>query len=141
MGVSGSLTKYDALLKLIAPGAGPIPPAPLAGCTLHLAKNNVFPTAGSVLTDFEEADFNGYAAVADNQWAGPYMTVDGRWTVNIPSATFIAAGADVPNTIYAWYITNAGDSLYFLGGRIDPPVPITAVGAGLEVLPSFAYGD
>lgn len=89
------------------------------GYTLHLYTNNITPTTSSVVGDFTEAAFTGYAAVALAGWTASAVAAHVASTTANP-ITFTASGAY--QSIYGWYVTDgAGD--YVCGGR-DAAAPV-----------------
>jgi hypothetical protein len=89
------------------------------GYTLHLYTNNYTPVTTSVIGNFTEATFTGYAPVALSGWTSPGVTAHVASTTANP-ITFVATGAY--QSIYGWYVTDgAGD--YVCGGR-DPAAPV-----------------
>jgi len=72
---------------------------------VHLFKNNFTPDPSSILTDFTEATFTGYAAVQVNsKFATPYKVIDGEYQTDSTPFTFTCTGGS-PQTCYGWYLT------------------------------------
>jgi hypothetical protein len=88
---------------------------PLLAPTVHLYQNNFTPTPTSLLADFTECTFSGYAAVA-----APFGT-PGLDVTNIPVAplpvTFITDGV-TPGVAYGIYIVDSAGHLV-CGARFD----------------------
>jgi hypothetical protein len=82
--------------------------------TLRLYKNDVSISAATVIGDFTEVDFGGYAAKALDVGNYTFETDGDDGKVSQPSAqtTFTGTGNAGGETIYGWYLTNdAGDEL------------------------------
>jgi len=95
----------------------------LAVSTIKLFKNDMVPDVGTVLADFTEADFSGYAAQAVATWGVPYIDqVNGGVSITAPAHQFQAANpTTVPNTVYGYYLEDTGGNLV-QAGRFDAPI-------------------
>lgn len=104
----------------------------LGTLTLHLAKNNVTITRATVLADFTEANFSGYASQAIGTWGSPvYDAANHRYTATAPAALFQNTTGVVGNSIYAVYVTDAGGHLIYceeVTGGPGTPVDMTTAG-------------
>ena len=76
-----------------------------ANTYVRLFKNNFTPDPASVLADFTEANFTGYAAIQVNAKFGtPYKVIDGEYqTDSSPFAFTCTSGSS--QTTYGWYLT------------------------------------
>lgn len=88
------------------------------GIRLHLFTNNYTPVAGSVLANFTEATFVGYASAIVGAWAAP-STSGGRASSQPPVITFTAPGGGLPQTVYGYYVTDAASTIVYWAER-DP---------------------
>jgi len=89
--------------------------------TLRLFKNNYTPVDGTVVGDLTEADFSGYAAINVTDLGSP-STVSGRAvTVSAAAKVFTHSGGATGNSIYGYYVTDAGGAL--LWAERDPAAP------------------
>ena len=103
----------------------------------RLYKNNLTIAVGTVLADFTEADFSGYASAALAGFTaaaivGHSANTDGNqiiWTVSAsPSTT---------NNIYGVYITDAGNTkLYGAVAAASAPIAMAVGGASVVWTPS-----
>lgn len=89
---------------------------------IHLFKNDIVPSPATLLTDFVEADFDGYAAVAvlAVDYPGFYIMPDGSVLGIFPkNILFEDTGNVTPNTIFGVYITNTGSTALLASIRFD----------------------
>lgn len=97
----------------------------LNAANIHLFQNDYEPLKSSVVGDFVEADFTGYAAIAATWNTTPYNEGDVS-RIATQLANFVAGAAPTAQTIYGWYVTDSADAEVFFARRFDNPVPITA---------------
>jgi hypothetical protein len=113
----------------------------LGTLTLHLAKNSVTITQASILTDFTDANFSGYAAQTIGTWGAPvYDATNHRYTSAAPALTFLNTTGSVGNSIYAVYVTNAAGHLLYaeeVTGGPATPVDMTTAGKAYIYQPIF----
>jgi hypothetical protein len=104
----------------------------LSTLTIHLAKNNVTITRASILTDFLEANFSGYASQTIGAWGTPvYDATNHRYTSTAPPVLWQNSTGGVGNSIYAIYVTNGAGVLIFaeeVTGGPSTPVDMTTAG-------------
>jgi hypothetical protein len=91
---------------------------------LRLFQNDYHPQFNSVIGDFDECDFTGYAEI---EAAGaPISGIDaetGQLVVAWNDPTTFAEGAVAgPQTAYGWYIANTAGTSVMAAGRFDTPV-------------------
>lgn len=114
---------------------------------IKLFKNNFTPLDSSVIADFTECDFDGYA---DFLWAGDYnQVVSGAdfsvqlidTTGSYPYPIRFTAGAfwTTPQTAYGWYCVFDGPltGAPLFCGRFGSPVLVTAPGDTVPLIPSI----
>lgn len=100
------------------------------GHELRLYKNNFSPTSASVIGDFTEADFAGYAAVsASGKFGASSQVASGLYkTVSDPFLFTCSSGSQ---TVYGWYLTDGSDvkltGNYLAGFTISPGNPLAVV--------------
>lgn len=111
--------------------------------TLHAVRlftNDFQPIPSTVLADFTEATFDGYAAKAIVNAAGFRDPATGDLEVNgsVADEVFLAGAAIAgPQTIFGWYITLAIlGTEWIAAGRLDVPITVAAEGDGV-VLPDI----
>jgi len=120
--VQNSATLRADLVRLIATGG------PLADCSVGLYQNDVTPTVGSSLTDFDAATFDGYNGAVTFTWGTPYTVPDGSAEVtSLQMLQDQMTGSATPNILYGYYMFS--DSVTLRGAeRFEEPVPMSAVG-------------
>ena len=87
---------------------------------LKLFQNNFTPNFDTVIGDFTEADFTGYAAIeaAGAATVGIDPVTGDLIVVWADGTNFLNTGA-VEQTIYGWYVTNAAENASFMAGRFE----------------------
>lgn len=108
---------------------------------LHLMQNNPAITSTTVVGDFTEADFGGYAAKLATAAAAVFTDpLTGNIIIRVPDPSggwaFASSGAppaNLPQTIYGAYLTdNAGTGL--IGAvKFDTPITITDAGQIIDI--------
>lgn len=110
---------------------------------LRLFQNDISPDVDTVLTDFDDADFSGYASVTLTLSAIFRNGDDNAETVAL-LAQFAHNGGGTANDIYGWYLTNmAGgiEALVYCERFGDAPRVMDTLGDIINVTPSIAQGD
>jgi len=103
----------------------------------HLFQNNLVPGPGTVVGDFVEATYDGYAPIAAGGFFGPLLDpVTNDWFTT-PAAVlhFDDTGAVTPNTIYGFYMTDAGGTALVACQRFGVPVVMDAAGKSILISP------
>jgi hypothetical protein len=123
--------KLDIVTAIIAT-------ADFVGAVLHLSVTNFTPNQNTVLADFTEATFTGYAPSSAVVWGAPFLDAAGD-AVSVGSAkTFVQTGVGVVNIVYTWYLETALGA-YLCGGALDTPVNFAAMGDGVTLVPTFKF--
>lgn len=105
---------------------------------LRLFENNYTPVEASVVGDFTEATFSGYAAITLTGASWTLTTADPA-VADYAQQTFTASAAG--NSVYGYYVTNnAGTVLMWAERFTDGPYTITGNGDVVKVTPTFT-GD
>jgi len=104
--------------------------------TAHLYQNDYVPSPASVLADFTEADFDGYADVDLTLLVGPYLNPQGQPEIQNASVTWAMTGTTTPNTIFGYYFTTLAGA-YHSGERFDSPRPMLDTLSLITLLFSF----
>lgn len=97
--------------------------------TLHLFKSNTTPTTATVLGDFTEADFDGYAAGSPYNLTGPVVTVPTPGSGALVTYTlinFTPTGSITPNNIYGYYVLDSAGTLLWCERAPSPPIVLNS---------------
>lgn len=109
---------------------------------LRLFKNDFIPAVDSVIGDFVEANFSGYAAVILNSWVNIFGEPDGKRGIQDDPHTFVCNSLSSLNEIYGYYIVNNDEGRLMFAQRADgDPVPIEGVGDSYTVKPRIYAKD
>lgn len=108
---------------------------------IHLFKSNTTPTTSSVLGDFTEADFAGYAALNLITWAAPSVTSHvGRMTA--ATRTFTRSTTGAAQSIYGYYVTDNSDTVLLWAERDGAaPIVLTNAGDSYTITPALSEQD
>lgn len=109
----------------------------LDGCNCHLFSNNYTVTSTSILTNFTECTFAGYAADAFTAWSTPIIQGDGSAGSTPGDATFTATSGGGSGSIYGGYVTDAGDTELLWAWNYPSGGITLADGITLHVSPLF----
>lgn len=97
--------------------------------TAHLFVNDVDVTAETVIGDFDEAAFDGYAADAVGALAGPITLADGQRAMHAEVDFIAATGIVGPGeVVYGVYVTDGAGTTLYAAERLSIPVPIANPG-------------
>jgi len=111
--------------------------AAAATTKVRLYKNNNNPTAQSILGDFTEADFDGYAPFTIDSWAagGALDPLTGLPIIKsaIGPASFTQTGVVITNTIYGMMIEVGG--VLLLAEKFNSPVEMDTVSKQIQLFP------
>lgn len=133
-----TLRSEDDLTALVA--AGP-PAGRLNGAKVHLYQNNIAVRPDTILTDFTEADFDGYAASAAVTWGTVATDSSGNAVVYGDAKTFLCTGSVTPNTVFGYYVTNGAGSTLEYAEAFATPVGFGNAGDNLVILPAYKKGQ
>jgi len=104
---------------------------------LHLYKNNLTPGDATVIGDFTEADFAGYAPVTLNAWGAVAQNANAEAETDHPMVTFTCTGPATSNDIYGYYVTNTSGALRWAEKNPNGLQTINAGGQTYPVIPRF----
>lgn len=119
------------------------PPAGLLnGVKVKLFQNAATPGPDSVLADFTEATFPGYAESAAVVWGAALSNALNQAFTAGGTVQFTCTGAATPNTIHGYYLVDgATGNVLIAAEAFASPQPITAAGQGLVVQPIYVYSE
>jgi len=109
----------------------PIDPSFLDGMGLALFVNNFIPTWDSVLADFTEASFPGYAPQSLSTPNAAFQNGQGRGEVDADQVTFTASGPSA-QTAFGYFVYNAALDVIWCE-RFAAPQPMGAPGSALDI--------
>jgi hypothetical protein len=98
--------------------------AVINGDKVHLYDLDHTPTPESVLADFHEASFVGYASYTVTTWGTAYLSVDGMATTTAPSHQWTGPAAGAGPTIFGYYITDSAGLILRGAARFVTPIPL-----------------
>jgi hypothetical protein len=113
--------------------------ATLNGYKIHLFKNNLTPTDASVIGDFTEADFTGYASQNLTTFATAFLNGANQGETDAGLYTFTQSGSTTTNNIYGYYVTTAGGALVY--SERNPNAPVAMTGSGLQYVVDVKFMD
>lgn len=96
------------------------------GSTLHLYQNNYVPVDASVLGNFTEATFSGYAdAVIAMQT--PAEVAGKAVSIDLVARTFTHNGGGTANTVYGYYVYDPFLGKLIWAERFAAPISMSAI--------------
>lgn len=112
---------------------------PFDTLTLGLFKNNIFLSRATTYANLTPADFAGYAVAAGITFSAAFLDVDGSALAIGADMAFIATGPSPANTIYGYFLANAGLTSLKAAYSFSTPVGINATGQAVVVVPYLRY--
>lgn len=107
--------------------------ASFVGAKLHLYSNNYVPTPDSVLADFTECIFTGYAAKTVT-WSPAFYDQNGIAVSSGGALLFIQSAATVGDSAWGAYLTDTAGATLLGSARLDaPPYNFAAANDALEL--------
>ncbi len=104
---------------------------------MHLYKNDLTPDLDTVVSDFTEADFGGYAALTITGWSAAITVADHAKSI-ANMCQFTHDGGGSANNIYGYYVVVQGSGELVWAER-DPNAPVLIDAAHLlyQVITAF----
>lgn len=108
---------------------------------IHLIQTDLPPLEETTLADLEaeEADFSGYAAKTAVDMDGPLVDDSGRVKLISPNQLFTHNGGGTANTIYGYYVTNAGNTVLEFWEKFETPQAMVNNGDACSFVARFGY--
>jgi hypothetical protein len=97
-----------------------------ATAKLRLYTNNITPSTSSVVADFTEATFTGYAAITLPAWPASTLASHIATSAQASQTFTITSGSQ---NVYGWYITDSGGT-HLLAAQRDPAAPVALSSTG-----------
>lgn len=113
----------------------------LDGLTVRLFINPATPDGPtSVLGDFTEASFDGYAPISLPGWGLPWSDVVGNAVVSSNRLQWTMTGSTTPQTVYGWFATKGTSvsEVLYMAERFDSTYAMA--GPGNAVVLDINYG-
>ena len=108
---------------------------------IHLFKNNYTPLTTSVIGDFTESTFAGYAAASLTTWPTPTVAAHVA-SMAAAAVTFTRSTTGATEAIYGYYVTdNASTVLLWAERDANAPINVTNSGDSYTVTPTLAAKD
>jgi hypothetical protein len=108
---------------------------------LRLYQNNYTPVQGSVLADFTEATFSGYAQLAVTDF-GAAATVSNKAKIICAAAkVFSHSGGATSNTIYGYHVVYLGAPTILYAERFASPIVMAVSGDVISITPALTLNS
>lgn len=133
MSIVVPFARADAILTTFVGVGGEV-----NGGIVHLFTNDITPTIDTVIGDFTEATFAGYAASAAIVWSAVFRNALGQAQSVGDTKTFELTALP-GETIYGYYVTVGGALRY--SERFEKPVPLAIVSQACVVVPTYTFGS
>jgi len=108
-----------------------------ASTFMHLFKNNYSPVETSVLGDFTESTFPGYAAGLSAWNTAAFLNGSGKAEIDADSATVFTCSGSASESAYGYYVMDPTDTELLWAERFASPVVISTAGDFVSVLARF----
>lgn len=111
----------------------------LDAVTVHLFKEAIILSPATVPSDFDEADYTGYAASDEVVWLGAYIDADGNAVLRGETVQFQPTGTTTGNAIYGYWIQKGtgGSAKMVAAESFDDPVFLNGPLDSLFVNPEY----
>ncbi len=104
----------------------------MTGLHLRLYKNNLTPDQDTVLSDFTEADFSGYAQVSPSFGSASTVSHKGK-IVDTSARNFTHNGGGTSNTVYGYYLVNSFDNVCLWAERFSSSQVVAVSGDTITI--------
>lgn len=107
--------------------------ASFVGAKLHLFSNNFSPSEDSILADFTEVAYTGYAAQTVT-WSAAFYDQNGEPVSSGGALLFIQTAVTVTGIAYGAYLTDTAGAVLLGAGRLDnAPFGFSGANVALEL--------
>jgi hypothetical protein len=105
---------------------------------VHLFQNDYAPAPGSVLADFTEADYTGYAAqtVTPATWPVYFQGIAQVVAVG-PALVFTPTGSTIANIVFGYFVTDTTGTRLLWAERFEESKVLNGVTTGFSLLPAI----
>ena len=105
---------------------------------IHLYQNDIAPSPSTLLADFVEATFDGYAAPVVTPASWPIFLQGISQAVAVgPAQVFSPTGNVTPNVIYGYYVTDNTGARLLWAERFAEPKVMNGVTTGFTLVPAI----
>jgi len=109
---------------------------------VHLFKNDYSPSWNSVLADFVESDFDGYAPQNVAQFFFQGFAGQIGYMLALDSNTFlVGSGTTPPQVAYGYWIQDAAGDLLWAERDPDGPVDMSSFGNQYQIYPRLGLSN
>jgi hypothetical protein len=130
---TGNLPATEGVLVVLQDAA---PPLSIDGLHVKLFKNSPSLSPNTVLADFVESDFDGYAAIVLALTFG-YVNPSGLPISQSQLLSWVMTGIVTPNTVHGYWIDDGTDVL--MAANFDAPIGMAGVGAEIAGVLQDSY--
>jgi len=117
-------------------------PTTVGPCVIKLFKNDLAPGVDSVIADFVEADFSGYAAIPHvaGDWSAPLNLPGPSVGTQTPLDHFEQTATTISNVVYGFWLEQTGPPVVLVTcGRFDTPQNMASIGDTIDILNRLAW--
>jgi len=117
-------------------------PTTVGPCKIKLFQNDLAPGPDTVIGDFVEADFSGYAAISHvaGDWSLPLNLLGPSVGTQTPLDHFEATSSAVVNVVHGFWLEQTGPPVVLITcGRFDAPANMGAIGDTIDILNRLAW--
>lgn len=105
---------------------------------IELYRNDYTPVDGTVLANLTVANYSGYAHQNATGWTAA-ATVSAVASTTADPKTFTVGAGGVGNSVYGYYVTDAGGALMWAERDANPPVGMNVNGDNYTVTAKFTF--
>lgn len=115
--------------------------ADYVGAKLHLYSNDFTPSVDTILADFTECIYTGYAAIAVT-WSAPFYDQNNIPVSSIGELLFVQTGIVATDNCFGVFLTNAAGAKLLWSARLDaPPFNFNRNGDALPITAQMGIDD
>ena len=104
---------------------------------LRLFQNNYIPVNGTLVANFTEATFSGYAAQTVPNFGSPSTVSNKAKIVAASACVFSHNGGGTSNTVYGYYFTDSTGVSLILAERFAAPIVMASSGDTISITPEL----
>lgn len=135
MGTLARASRVAALEGVVGTGG------PADAGVLKLFINNPSITEDSVVADFTEPTFTGYAEISALAFGAVYQGPSGQLLATAPGGLFQRTGGAISEVANGYFIVDTAETGFVYAAYFDTPVSFAEVGDGVFLDATIGYGD